>query len=215
MSGPTLERGDPGEAALGEEAEQLELGVDARLEPAVELQDEPLVEHDRCVGLLDSHRPGVAERSLGSAVHRAELERRVRAPERLPGPDQANELTRELGVVHRVVDRPAVDLGDDPLVLPVPRPPQPEGQLVDLVRPGEEPDLDEREHERGRLVAGRRRLEHLSTCHLARLRPEPAPARHVRDEALLVDLLHEPNELAHSAPLSWNQKYPRGASVSR
>ena len=51
--------------------------------------------------------------------------------------------------------------------------------------------------------------------HLARLRAEPPPARHVRDESLLVDLLHEPNELAHSAPLSWNQKYPRGASVSR
>ena len=40
------------EAALGEEAQQLELGVDAGLEPAEDLEDQLLVEDDRRVRLL-------------------------------------------------------------------------------------------------------------------------------------------------------------------
>ena len=214
MRCPALERGNPGEAALGEEAKQLELGVDPRLEPAVELQHETLVEDDRRVRLLDSHRPRVAELRLRDAVDGAELEQRLLAPERLAGADEAHELPGELGIVHRVVGDPVAGLGDRLAPLLGLRP-EPERHLVDLVRPGREADLDEREHERGRGLASRGRLEHARPRHLARLRAEPAPARHVRDEALLVDLLNEPNELAHSAPLSWNQKYPRGARVSR
>src|SRR5439155_25374292 len=49
---PAAERGDVLEAVLREEAQHLELRIDARLEASEDLQDQLLVEHDRRVRLL-------------------------------------------------------------------------------------------------------------------------------------------------------------------
>src|SRR5439155_22808706 len=54
---PAAERRDVREAVLGEEAEHLELGVDAWLEPPEHFEDELVVEDDRRVRLLGADRP--------------------------------------------------------------------------------------------------------------------------------------------------------------
>src|SRR2546430_8447314 len=70
------------------------LRIDPGLEPAVQLQHEPLVEDDRRVRLLDTHRPRVAGGRVRHAVDGPELEHRVAAPERLAGADQDRKSTR-------------------------------------------------------------------------------------------------------------------------
>src|SRR5262249_43223459 len=61
---PAVQRRDVRKLAVGEEAQDLELGVDARLELAEHLEDNSLVEHDRGVRLLDPHRPDGADSSV-------------------------------------------------------------------------------------------------------------------------------------------------------
>ena len=68
---PARQRGDVREPARAQEAQQLELRVLARLEPAERLEDQLLAEHDAGVGLLDPdgphlHRPADARRPTPS-----------------------------------------------------------------------------------------------------------------------------------------------------
>ena len=64
---------------VGEEAQQLELGVDARLEPAEHLQDQALAEDDRRVGLLDADRPHV-DRAAEPGRRRCSAQRKRSVP---------------------------------------------------------------------------------------------------------------------------------------
>src|SRR5205085_822991 len=129
--------------------------------------------------------------------------------------DQRHELARELRVDERVVGRPAVEVGHDRLVPALLGRPQAERHLVDLVRPGAEAHLHEGEDEERRARPRLRRLEHSGMRDLARLRAEPALLPNEVEQPPLVDFRHPPLDLDHSGSLSWNQKYPRGASVRR
>ena len=64
---PAGDRRDVREVALGQEAQQLELRVDARLDAPERLQDQRLAEHDRGVGLLDADRAHLDRPALGRA----------------------------------------------------------------------------------------------------------------------------------------------------
>src|SRR3954470_14109465 len=83
-------------------------------------------------------------------------------------------------------------------------------QLVDVVRAGLVAHLDELERERRLRRTELHRIEHLRVRDGARLGAIPALLRDVLDHRMLVEV-HE----ASSAGRSWNQKNPRGASVSR
>ncbi len=67
---------DGAEAPRREEAQHLELGIDARLDAAKDLQHLLLAEDDRRVGLLGAHRADVAGR-LQAAVERDALDLRL------------------------------------------------------------------------------------------------------------------------------------------
>ena len=76
---PAGQRGDVREAARGQEAQQLELRVDARLDAPERLQDQLVAEDDRRVGLLDADRPHVdVRRPRGRVVAQRNGERRPR-----------------------------------------------------------------------------------------------------------------------------------------
>jgi hypothetical protein len=81
---------DVGEAPVAEDPCDLHVGVGLVVDPAEELQDEPLVVDDRGVRLLDRQRPG----HLGRLVRRH------------PG----QHLERQLGVDQGVVEHPPVGL---------------------------------------------------------------------------------------------------------
>ena len=63
-----------GEAGIGQEGADLQVGVVARLEQAVELEDEPLAEDDRGVRLLDGQAPLVQRPGLEAAAARVSRE---------------------------------------------------------------------------------------------------------------------------------------------
>ena len=121
-----------------------------------------------------------------------ELDGSVGAPQRRSRAQGAHELSRECDVV--------VDLE---LVAA-----QRVEQLVEVVRAGLVAHLDESERKLRLADVHDNGVEHLCVCDAARLRAVPALPHHVFDEGALVE--------AHGADrLSWNQKNPRGASVSR
>ena len=64
---PAGDRRDVREVALGQEAQQLELRVHARLDAPERLQDQRLAEHDRGVGLLDADRAHLDRPAFGGA----------------------------------------------------------------------------------------------------------------------------------------------------
>ena len=66
------------EAARGQEAQQLELGVHARLDAPERLQDQLVAEHDRGVGLLDADRAHVDRPAQAGARRLAPSGRRAR-----------------------------------------------------------------------------------------------------------------------------------------
>ena len=133
------------EAALRQEPQQLELGVDPRLEPAEDLQDQLLVEDDGRVRLLGRDLPRVAKlgRKPGVSLDLRELDRPLPGLDLRARAHHANELSR----LARVGERIEAVAGE---------------QLVRLVRSGVEADLDELELEhriggtQGRTVDDRR-----------------------------------------------------------
>ena len=90
------DRGDRAEAARGQEPPDLEIRVDAVLECAVELEDDPVAERDGAVALLRSDRDG-RERAVPAA---GGLERPVRgaaqlAPAALVAPPLADRVEQD------------------------------------------------------------------------------------------------------------------------
>jgi hypothetical protein len=81
------------EAALGEEAQHLELGVHARPDPAVELERELLVEDERAVRLLGAHRSHRLDLG-GQVAGLAEDDRRLAGLERAVGAHQLEHPAR-------------------------------------------------------------------------------------------------------------------------
>ncbi len=108
---------------------------------------------------------------------------------RLAGPDQVDELPRDRGLRQAIQRLP----GD---------------QLVDVVRPLREDDLDQRERQAGQLHL----VDDACSGDLAPLRPVPALVGDVLDQPVL----GQPAQPGHETSfLSRNQNQPRGASVSR
>ena len=184
---PARELRDVLEAVLGQEAQQLELGVDARLEAAEDLQDQLLVEDDRGVRLLDADRARLAQLlpSPAEPPDRRELDDALAGGQLGAAADHVDELAHLAGIAERV--EAAV-----------------REQLVRLVRPGVEAHLDELQLERGIGLAQHRAVDHRGVRDMARLRAEPALAGDEVDQGLLVD--GHPS----SSFRSWNQKNPRG-----
>ena len=103
------------EAVLAEEAQQLELGVVAGGEQAVDLEHELLADHDRGVGvaLADraQRRPRRQRHGVGPA-RGLEVDGASVGARRRRGADEVDQLVLELGVGERVVGRPAVERRD-------------------------------------------------------------------------------------------------------
>jgi hypothetical protein len=190
---PAVELGDVLELVLGQEAEQLELGVDAGLEPAEHLQDQLLVEDDRRVRLLGSDRARFAQLVTGACkrLDRRELDNALAGGHLRVGAHQVDELAHLPWVRERVE-----------LVLVACE------QLVGLVRARVEARLDDQQLEAWILLAQGRAIDDGGVRHLARLRPEPPLAG---DE---IDQLPFPGH-STSSFRNWNQKNPRGARVSK
>ena len=171
-----LERRHVREAALGQEAEDLELRVHAGLDPPVELERDRLADDDRAVRLIGAHRPdrvelvGPVDEAVGAPEHDAglvELERR-------PGPHQPDRLADERGVGDRVVDSPALCLGDDQFVPGVVGRAEPERQVVEVVALEPVPHLDDGEREDRRPAGRDDGVEHPGVEDVPRLAAEPA-----------------------------------------
>jgi hypothetical protein len=187
---PARQRGDVREAALGQEAQQLELGVHARLHAPERLEDQLVAEDHRGVGLLDADRPDVDGPAAAGVrgLRPAEAQRRVLAGDLgVVVPHAVQQLASVRRIDERVVDRPAVELGDDALGPALVGRPQPERQLVDLVRALAEARLDEQQDQLRRLLAQLDRLGDVDLGHLARLGAEPAPGDHPVVQRLLVE----------------------------
>src|SRR5581483_8769406 len=163
-----------------------------RLEAPERLQVERVVEDDGAVRLLalDRTRGDELGAEPGEALDVVELDRRVaRGALGDAGADEVHELARD-----RRLGEPVERLADE--------------QLVDLVRPFREDDLEQHEHQARQLDV----VDDARPSDLAALRAVPALRRHVVDELPLV----ERAEPCHAESfLSWNQNHPRGASVSR
>ena len=180
---PAGELRDVLEVALGEEPQQLELRVDARLEPPEHLQDQLLVEDDRRVRLL-----GVITRADVSSVPRPAKPssgRNSSIPSVGLHRDAAADHVHELAYVPRIGERVELLAARQ--------------QLVRLVRAGVEADLDERK---------------------AQLRLGVVQRRAVETRACVTSRVFDANQRCavtklDQLGLSWNQKNPLGASVSR
>ena len=171
-----LERGDVLEPSLGEEAEDLELRVHPRLDPAVELERQPLVDHERAVRLLRTHRPdlGALAETVAEVAGAAEEERCFADVERRVVGDQVDDPPDEVGIRDRVVDRPPLCRSDD-RGLPVVRlGPEAERQVVQIVALKPVAHLDDREGEERRLAWNDARVEDTRIQHVPRLAAEPA-----------------------------------------
>ena len=121
------------------------------------------------------------------------------------------QLAPVRGVGEGVVDRPAVEvLGDHALGPPSAAGRRPMRHLVDLVRPGPEVGLDEREHEQRRLVAQRTASSTLKLGDVAVLRREPALVEDPLVQLLLGQRGEQAGGVSHAAP-----PRPRRAGTSR
>ena len=190
---PAGERGDVRELARGQEAQQLELRVDARLDAPERLEDQLLAEHHRRVRLLDADRPDLdrPRHARRRGLRPAEAQQAVLDRDVVALADPVQQLAALRGVGERVVDRPPVGLRDHALLPAVLGRPQPERDLVGLVRPLAEARLDQHEHEQRRLGAQRDDLGEVDLTDLARLRAEPA----LGDDPLLEDVGVEDREV--------------------
>ena len=227
---PPEQLGHVREAALSEEPKHLELGVGAGAEAPEHLQHGALVVDQRRVGLLTRHRPHELRRvePVGPG-ERVELEppsgeiddRRLAQQLRDPQPVH--------GDGERVMELPAVGLANRVGVLTVAGRAQPDRHLVEIVRPGREAHLYDRERER---VGQRQRLADAHLDDLAGLGGEPALPHDPCGQRVAVDELQVATRErrgnargAHASssaslvsitgPSSRNQKKPSGASVRR
>src|SRR6478752_10671623 len=96
------------EAALGQEPEQLELGIDPRLEAPEDLEDQLLVEDDRRVRLLGADLARFAQLAAKprGATHRRELDDAFACRQLGTAADHVDELAHLTGIAERV--EPAV-----------------------------------------------------------------------------------------------------------
>ena len=158
---------------VGEEAQHLQLRVDAGLETPEHLQDRLVVEDDRRVRLLGADPPDVDRLAAQPREVRdsVELDDSLPAVQRLARTQRAHELPREGDVV---VD---LDLVSGRRV----------EQLVEVVRAGLVAHLDERERERRLARAHDHRVEHLRVSDAARLRAVPALPHHLLDQDAFVE----------------------------
>ena len=220
---PPAELGDVGEAALGEEAQHLELGVVARLDAAERLQHELVVEDDRGVGLLGADRAhvGAGPRRL-DALEPVELDAGVLAVHLGAVAQQAAEQLARARVGERVVDRDAPNVVDDRVVEAVRSDTQ--QQLVDVVRAARVARLDQRRGQRRRAWVGmgsteprrgrgsRPRRAPWSRTSGGRAATRRASPRRAWPGQRLPSVS---SISASGSSLSRNQNKPRGASVSR
>ncbi len=186
---PAVQRGDVGEPVGGEVAQHLELGVDPRLELAEHLEHELIVDHQRGVRLLDSHRPHarvLADR--GHAVGPVEAEPALSGLELVAAIHSPHQLDQARRLGQCVVGGPVLGAGDGELGHRIPASAQQERELVELVRAGGEARLHERQEQR-RLVAQRHCLDDLDAGHRARLGGVPALMGDPSTQALLVEAL--------------------------
>ena len=187
---PAMERRDVREAAPGEEAQHLELGVDAGLELAEHLEHDRVVEHDRRVRLLDAHQAdgGVGRQPRLGAIELVEAEMPVGGADLVGALDPPEQLERLRGLGKRVVHGPVGGVRDGlPAFSPIGvRGAKRERQLVELVRAGGEAGLDEREHEQ-RVIAERDALDDVDPGDVARLGGIPALLLDPVAELLLVE----------------------------
>ena len=104
---PAAERRDVPEPLRGQEAEHLELRVDAGLEAAEDLEDQRVVEDDGAVRLLGGDEPHRAELAAqsGEVLGRTELGHALRALQRQAGAHRADDLARDPGVLGKPVER--------------------------------------------------------------------------------------------------------------
>jgi hypothetical protein len=156
---PAGDRRDVREVALAQEAQQLELGVDARLDAPERLQDQRLAEHDRRVRLLDADRAHLDGAALARRRPPSGTRACRRPPARRRRAHQVQQLARVRGIGERVVVGVAAGLGDDAVAPALGGGPDADRHLVDLVRPLREARLDQRQHELRRVLAQRERLE--------------------------------------------------------
>jgi hypothetical protein len=214
---PAGERRDMRKSELGQEAQHLELRIDSGLEPPVGLQDQLVAEDDRRVGLLGRERARVGEiRAVPAEVRSAELDHRLVAVNRRLAAHQVDELTGERRIGERVVHDPLPRRLDDLTRRRVVPRPEPEQELVQLVRPGVEPNLGHGGDEHRRLRSHDDAVHDAGVGDVLRLRAEPSAAAHEVDERALVEELARDHSLGdHRSSRSSNQKKPRGASVSR
>ncbi len=171
-----LERCDVLEPSFGEEAEDLELRIHPRLDPAVDLERQPLVDHVRAIRLLRTHRPdlGAVAEAVPEVAGAAEEERCFADVERPVVGDEVDDPPNEVGIRERVVDRPPVCRSDD-RGLPVVRiGPEAERQVVQIVALESVAHLDDREGQEWRLARNDARVEDARIQHVPRLAAEPA-----------------------------------------
>jgi hypothetical protein len=151
---PAVERRNIWKVLRAQEVEHLELGVHAGLETSVRLEDESLVEDDGRVRLLGRERPDLQRlaRERRCGPRGTELDLSLGACCTAFVADEVDELGREVAIAEAFVERPAVDLVDHLVRPPVPGVAHAEDELVRLVRPGLEADLDERDRAQRRAV---------------------------------------------------------------
>ena len=206
------------EVVLGEEQQHLELGVETRFEPPVHLHEDRVPHDERRVRLVDAERThlgvlvGAGSRSdpteLDASVETVECRSRGRRVD-----DQAADPRRST----RFVQDAVVERGD--LVVDHALLTGTEHELVRLVRPRLEPQLEQREP--GAVVAGERhRVDERDARDVHRARAEPALVADVRDQVSGVELAVETEtlgDIGHGASSlrRLNQKKPRPANVRR
>ena len=170
-------RGAAKAGARGQEPADLDVGVGARLEAAVQLQDRALAEDDRRVALLGADDPGRQLAEVREVRERLELPADLLGRRAAATGEAAAELAAKLGALDRVVDQAVAEVGEHEVGGRLTVGLQRERQLVVGDAAVGEAHLDAGQG--GRLLAGgqRRDLGDLDVGDLAALGAEPPPGR--------------------------------------
>jgi hypothetical protein len=206
---PPLRRRDHGRPDRRQRPGHLEVGVESgRGDLPEDLEDVVVTEDDRRVALLAAEQPA---RPVDERLRAAERDRSDR-PARL---DLVEQHAGELGVVQRVVGAVALAVALDRTdrgVLEVvgQLAAQPQRQLVAVDRPGAVLAVDQHQVQLRVVTAEGGRDEAAGTAERASLAGVPALAGEPARQRVV-----EPGERHEYSCLTWNQKDPCGASVSR